>query len=194
MFAFESLCEKYTVHLTRIVMKKFGFSGGRALKSSLPIFAALALTACAQDGVGLINTGTLGQQAPILEAKAPVDPQCLTLAAEIDTLKGEGSTARLEKVADGKSGTVSVKRASLAKQAQLNKANADFIAKCGPNLPRTAAVAPTATPAAGPAPVAAAGKAMAAKAAPNVAATGVTVDPASAAVTIPAATPADKPQ
>ncbi|MEQ1650254.1 MAG: hypothetical protein ABL898_16870 [Hyphomicrobiaceae bacterium] len=182
-------------------MKKFENIAGRALKSSLPILAALALTACAQDGTGLISTGTLGSQAAVTETKAPVDPQCLTLATEIDTLKNEGSTARLEKVADGKSGTVSVKRASLAKQAQLNKANADFITKCGPNLPRTAAVAPQAAPVdAAPIQAAAAGKAMTAvkaktaAVAQGAATSGVTVVPPTAAVTVPAAASAAKPQ
>ncbi len=166
-------------------MKKISFSNGRAFKPLLPALAGLVLAACAQDGSGLLNTGSLSTpDAPVVAAKSSVDPQCVTLATEIETLKSEGSTARLEKVADGKSSAVTVKRASLAKQAHLNKANADFIAKCGPNLPRTAA-APAPQPAVA---AAAPAKSMTQKAAAQVT-TGVTVEPPSAATTIPAAQP-----
>ena len=46
----------------------------------------------------------------------------------------------------GKSANVQVKRASLAKQAELNKANSDFQAKCGPPIPRAQTATTTAPP------------------------------------------------
>ena len=145
--------------------------------------AAAAAGGCANDnGPGLFSTGALGDSKPVMAAKPAIDPACGTLASQIDKLNQDGTVGRLEKAADGKTADVTVKRASLATQAQLNKANADFIAKCGPNLPKTAMVAPaTPVPAAAQAKVAqaATAKATAAAAAagPAVKDPGVTVVP-----------------
>ena len=130
-------------------------------------FAIIALATfaggCANDGSGLATASV----APDKVAQAPkVDPVCVSLASQIDTLRKEGAVERLEKAAAGKTTSVQVKRTSLAKQAELNKANADFQAKCGPQIPRaqTAQVTPAVAPA--PAtPVAAATAPAAAKAA-----------------------------
>jgi hypothetical protein len=164
-----------------------------------PVAVALALGACANDSMpNLFQTASVAP--PVAEAAATpsrasrVDPACLALANQIDTLRKDGSIERLEKVAAGKGDNVQVKRASVAKQAELNKANAEFQTKCGPKLPQQA-VAPAvpATPAVGPAPVTAAVvaapavKAAAAKAAaPAAVAAGVTaVAPATAAPKAP---------
>ena len=164
------------------------------------LLVALAFTAvaggCASDGGGLFTTGSVSEPAALTKT-ASVDPACTTLASQIDGLRKEGTVDRLEKAADGKSATVSVQRASLNKQAQLNKANADFITKCGPNLPK-ATMASVAAPAAVAAPVAAATAATApAKAAaaviktktPAAADLGVTVAPQAAAAAAKAAAP-----
>jgi hypothetical protein len=67
---------------------------------------------------------------------------CVSLASQINTLKGDGTIERLEKAADGKTVKVSVKRSALQKQAELNKAYADFQTRCGPKVPaQTAAQA-----------------------------------------------------
>ena len=145
------------------------------------IAAAAAAGGCANDGgPGLFSTGALGDTKTMATAKAAVDPACGTLAAQIDKLHQDGSVDRLEKAADGKTSEVKVKRASLVTQAQLNKVNADFIAKCGPNLPKTA-MAPPATPV--PAKVAQTAKAAAAVAAATPVAkdAGVTVVPSAVA-------------
>jgi hypothetical protein len=103
------------------------------------LIAALAIAAvaggCAGDS-NIFSTGSLSEPAPA--TKVAADPACVTLAAQIDGLRQDGATDRLEKAAEGKTTTVTVQRASLAKQAQLNKANADFVAKCAPNVPKTA--------------------------------------------------------
>ena len=156
------------------------------------MLVALACTAlaggCASDGGGLFTTGSVTEPAALTKT-ASVDPGCTTLASQIDGLRKEGTVDRLEKAADGKSATVSVQRASLNKQAQLNKANADFIAKCGPNLPKST-MASVAAPSAVAAPaVAAATTGAPAKAAaavvkaktPAVSDLGVTVAPQAAA-------------
>lgn len=129
---------------------------------------AVALTAasfaggCSGDSnmfSSAFSTGSINEQAAVTKASA--DPACATLATQIDTLRKDGATGRLEKAADGKTTTVIVQRASLAKQVQLNKANADFVAKCGPNQPKAAVTAAVAAPAAAVAPAAAAAAATA---------------------------------
>ncbi len=116
---------------------------------------------CANDGGGLFTTGSVSE--PAATAKASFDPACTTLATQIDSLRAEGTVGRLEKAADGKTSTVTVQRASLTKQAQLNKANADFVTKCGPALPKST-VASVAAPAASTAIATAPSKAVAAAA------------------------------
>ena len=154
------------------------------------IAAAAAAGGCANDGgPGLFSTGALGDTKTVAAAKPAIDPACGTLAAQIDKLHQDGSVDRLEKAADGKTPDVKVKRASLATQAQLNKVNADFIAKCGPNLPKTAMATP-ATPVPAKVAQAATAKATAAvaAAAPVDKNAGVTVVPpavANAAVEAP---------
>jgi hypothetical protein len=119
----------------------------RALLLSLTIGAAVSLGACSDSLLGG------GPTTAALPEKPKVDPACVTLASQIDTLRKDGVAERLEQAAKGKGETVSVKRASLTKIAELNKANAEFQAKCGTVAPTTArtmpapAVAPT-TPAA----------------------------------------------
>jgi hypothetical protein len=149
-----------------------------------PVAVALALGACAGDSMpNLFQTASVAAPEQTAVATPPrasrVDPACVTLASQIEGLRKEGSIERLEKVAAGKGDNVQVKRAAIAKQAELNKANADFQTKCGPRLPQQAA-APAAVESAAPAVVAAAtapvvqtaAKAAAAKAMPI--ASGVT--------------------
>ena len=172
----------------------------RGAATALAIASAALAGGCANDGGagGLFSTGSLSDPAPaITAAKANPDPMCVTLASQIEQLRKEGTVERLEKAADGKTASVTVQRAALGKQTQLNKANADFIAKCGPNLPKSAMTAVAAPAAAAPAaaaakPAVAAVKAAAVKAAvPAVKDPGVTVAaPAAApAVAAPAGAP-----
>ncbi len=158
----------------------------RILFRLAPVFAALALGACASDSMpNLFETASVSPSAEQVAAATPprasrVDPACATLAGQIDSLRKEGTIERLEKVSTGKGDNVQVKRTALAKQTELNKANAEFQSKCGPRLPQQAAapVAP-ALAAAAPAAAAPAVKAAAAKAAiGKAAASGVTVAPA----------------
>jgi len=103
----------------------------------------LLLVGCATDG-GPATTGSI--------AEAPkVDPACVSLAAQIDQLAKEGTVERLEKASTGAGATVPVKRDALAKQAQLNRANADFRARCSTITPKAATQSASATPATPPA-------------------------------------------
>lgn len=158
--------------------------------SLIPALAtSILLGACAGDGAGLFQTASVAPLAEPATAAAPksrVDPACVTLASQIEGLRKEGTIDRLEKVAAGKGDNVQVKRTALAKQAELNKANADFQAKCGPRIPTstqaaTPAAATTTVAAAAATSAADAAKSAAAKTAPKAAAaaaaSGVTVAP-----------------
>jgi hypothetical protein len=101
------------------------------------VMAALVAGGCAQDGAGNpITTSAVSADKSLSQSAAKVDPACATLASQIDGLRKEPTVENLEKAAAGKTKTVQVKRTALAKQAELNKANADFQAKCGPALPK----------------------------------------------------------
>lgn len=116
----------------------------RIMAIAASLAAAVLVAGCSSDGA--ITTSTVAPTAAAFSAPK-VDPACVTLAAQIDTLRKEGKTDRLEKAATGKTTTVPVKRTALAKQAELNKANADFQAKCSTVTPRpTTAQAPVAAP------------------------------------------------
>jgi hypothetical protein len=130
-------------------------------------------------GGGLFQTGTVTPAAAPLAAppsQPAVDPVCVSLNNQIETLRREGVQTKVENAAAKK---YKLTPADITKADQLNKANADFQAKCGPKLPgaQTASapgqgVVVPATPAAA-APVAKA--APKAKAAATT--TGVTVAP-----------------
>jgi hypothetical protein len=118
---------------------------------------ALLLAGCSSTS-GLFGGNALTTQsistsptnAQTVAAAPKVDPACYSIAQRIETLRRDGLTERLEKAAAGKSSTVSVKRTSLAQAAELDKANAEFQAKCsafGPRPAQTAAaqVAPVPT-------------------------------------------------
>ena len=116
------------------------------------ILAAGAISCgCANSGLDL----TTASVAPEKSVAAKADPVCITLANQISTIKGDGTIERLEKAAAGKGAKVEVKRAALQKQAELNKANADFLTRCGPAIPNQAAAQqPTQTQASAKAPTA----------------------------------------
>jgi outer membrane murein-binding lipoprotein Lpp len=104
----------------------------------------IALAGCADGSGSMLPTASVdaapAQAAEVREARAPrVSPACVNLAMQIDTLRKEGSIERLEKAAAGSGATVPVKRASLSKQVEYNKLNAEFQAKCGPPIPMQAA-------------------------------------------------------
>lgn len=119
-------------------------------KGILVVPAAIALIAggCANDGT--LTTAAINSASPTAAKTASsVDPACTTLASQIDSLRKEGAVEGLEKAAAGKGASVKVKREALAKQAELNRANAEFQTKCGPKIPsQQAAQAAPAAPAA----------------------------------------------
>jgi hypothetical protein len=103
--------------------------------SSAILITALAAGGCAQDGAAL-TTSAVAPEKAAGQAVAKADPACVALSAQIDALRKDGTVESLEKAATGKSKSVEVKRSALAKQAELNKANTDFQAKCAPAIPK----------------------------------------------------------
>jgi hypothetical protein len=110
----------------------------------LATLGAAALGGCSSSGDGLfgnafttqaINGSASTNAQAVAAATTKTDPACYTLAQRIDMLRKDGITDRLEKASVGKSTSVQVKRASLAQAAELDKANAEFQARCS-TLPR----------------------------------------------------------
>ena len=98
-------------------------------KLGMIVVAAVMAGGCANSGMDLSTASvTTDKTATALKT----DPACISLASQINALKGDGTIDRLEKAASGKSAKVEVKREALQKQAELNKANADFQTRCGP--------------------------------------------------------------
>lgn len=121
------------------------------------VIAAALAGGCAADGSPLIGSplttasidGSAGDKA-----QPKVDPACVALTAKIDALRKEGVAERIEKASTGKSATVSVKRDSLAKITELDKANAEFQAKCATITPGAKTAAATSASGTGAAPAA----------------------------------------
>ena len=130
----------------------------RATMVTLTVGMAIALAGCANSD-SLFSLGDAPQQTAALPAKPAVDPACATLAQRIDALRKEGVVERVETASKGKGATVNVKRASLGQIAELERANADFQARCSTMTraastaqpAQTAAVAPAAKAARAPA-------------------------------------------
>ena len=133
--------------------------------------AGLGLAGCSDSGIlsNPLTTQSINT-AQAVPAAGAVDPSCHALAQRIQALRQDGLTERLEKASVGKSSTVSVKRASLGQAAELDKANAEFQAKCsapGVRVPQLAAQ--QAAPAAPAAPTAAGAQVVSATTPPPVA-------------------------
>lgn len=121
------------------------FSSIRA--SSALVLATLLLAGCASEGGGFSNPFTTGsvsnsETAPQASAAPRVDPQCVALVSRIETLRKDGIAEKIEKAAAKK---YKMTAADAAKADQLNKANADFQARCS-------TITPTSVSAQGPAP------------------------------------------
>ena len=99
-------------------------------RTTLALGAIALLGGCAADTAGITTSAVDPKLAPVATA-SKVDPACVSLMSQIDGLRKEGVSERVEKAASkGKTATVAVKRTSLAKMAELDKANAEFQAKC----------------------------------------------------------------
>jgi len=115
--------------------------------TSAGVTVALALAGCSGgSGNGLLTTSSIEQQAAA--AKPTIDPVCASLSNQINATRQEGTPARVNAVSTGKTRMVTIKRASLAKVAELDRLNREFQAKCS-KLPvrQTAAIAQPAKPA-----------------------------------------------
>src|SRR4029079_5170870 len=109
---------------------------GAGIKLGSIVLAAGVACGCANAGFDL-STGAVAADKSTTALKT--DPVCVSLENKITTIKGDGTIERLEKAAAGKSAKVQVKREALQKQAELNKANADFQVRCRPTIPKQVA-------------------------------------------------------
>jgi len=91
---------------------------------------AMALAGCANDPNLSLVTSSVAKPKPV---KVAVDPTCTALTTMINSVRQEGTPARVRAVATSNSKTrmVNIKRASLAKIAELDKLNAEYQMKCG---------------------------------------------------------------
>lgn len=97
----------------------------RFLAVALTVAGFGALVGCANDG-GLLTTSSVSPGSST--ALAPrVDPACVSLSEQIETLQQEGVAQKVEKAAARK---YKLKSADLAKADQLNKINAEFHTRC----------------------------------------------------------------
>jgi len=101
---------------------------------SMAAVAGLGFLAAGCSADGGLQTASINKPAE----QAAVDPTCVALANQIDILRKEGNIEKLEQAATGKGASVKVKREALAKQAELNRVNADFQGRCGPKMPQVA--------------------------------------------------------
>ena len=132
----------------------------------IPAFVAgsALLAGCADTPSLFGNSANLTTGSVTPTAAAP-NPACATLTSQIDGLRKEGIADKIEKASLKK---YKMSTAELVKADQLNKANADFQAKCSSYKPAMASMTAPAS-----APVTAA--------APNAAATASAVKEAAAA-------------
>jgi hypothetical protein len=108
----------------------------RATSLAIAASLGLVLAGCANDVGGMFGATTTTASIP---EKPKVDPACVTLTSQIDTLRKEGIADRVEKAAAKK---YKMTPADLTKAAQLNKANAEFKDKCSATSVITAMAAP----------------------------------------------------
>ena len=99
------------------------------------LVGALLLAGCSSDGalLGGITTASIPEQPK-------VDPVCVTLTTQIEGLRKDGIADKVEKAAAKK---YKMKPTDLTKADELNKANAEYQARCGltPTTPATTAAA-----------------------------------------------------
>jgi PBP1b-binding outer membrane lipoprotein LpoB len=105
------------------------------------LIGAMALAGCANDG---ILGGSHFSTASVSEMPK-VDPACVMLTSQIETLRKDGIADKIEKAAAKK---YKMMVADLIKADQLNKANAEFQMKCSTITPKaemtSASLAPSA--------------------------------------------------
>ena len=113
----------------------------------IAVSLTLTLGGCAGGNGDLFGATTTATSA--LPEKPKADPACALLAGKIADLRKDGVVERTEQAAQGKGTTVSVKRESLGKLTELNKANVEFQGKCSAYKPANVAqAAPAPLPAA----------------------------------------------
>lgn len=109
--------------------------------------ATTALAGCSNSSPSLTTASVVPQQRVAAPA---VNPACRTLSSQIAAARQEGTPGRVHAVATGKTKTAIVKRASIAKAAELDRLNQEFQSKCSTistqQTARSPSIAAPATP------------------------------------------------
>lgn len=108
----------------------------RFLAVAMTVAAYGSLVGCANDeGLASLTTSSVTPGPATLASR--VDPACISLSEQIETLRKDGIPDKVEKAAAKK---YKMKSADLAKADQLNKINAEFQTRCStlPAKPATA--------------------------------------------------------
>jgi hypothetical protein len=105
------------------------------------LIGGMALAGCANDGL----LGSSNFSTGSVPETPKVDPACVMLTAQIDTLRKEGIADKVERAAAKR---YKMMVADLVKADQLNKANAEFQLKCSTITPRAAMTSASLAPAA----------------------------------------------
>ena len=91
--------------------------------SAALVLEGVLLAGCAEGNDGIFTTGSLTGSPQ----ETKVDPACVTLASRIQALRKDGIPDKIEKAAAKR---YKMTQADLGKADQLNKANAEFQARC----------------------------------------------------------------
>ncbi|MEO1720279.1 MAG: hypothetical protein AAFR23_08640 [Pseudomonadota bacterium] len=98
----------------------------RSIILTVAALSVAAISAGCSQNPGLTTASVAPKPVPT----AAFDPQCTTLRARIAEVEAEGTVGRVVKAADGKTRSVTIKRASLSKVGELNRLNADYRTRC----------------------------------------------------------------
>ena len=96
----------------------------------------LTLAGCAgEPNTSLIQTSSVEPVRPastVAQAKPKLDANCVALNKQIENIRREGTPVRVGDAAKGKTRSVVMKRAALAKMVELDRLNWEFQARCSP--------------------------------------------------------------
>lgn len=109
------------------------------------LLVSVLIAGCAQDGTlapSGINTASVEQHAPAAQT-AKANPACVTLVSQIEALNKDGTADKVAKAAAKK---YKLKTTDVAKADELNKANAEFQAKCSDYPPNATVASPAPAP------------------------------------------------
>lgn len=114
----------------------------RLTAPALVVIGASLLAGCA-DNASLLGPSALTTSSVEKPVTPKIDPACISLTAQIDSLRKDGVADKIEKAAAKK---YKMKADDLVKADQLTKANAEYQAKCSNATPHSTGTQASVTP------------------------------------------------